>query len=105
VVIRHVALWKMKADAPADAGERVAEAFKRINADGRFDPSFAVGPAATPLGGSTPPWDYAAVFDYSGPEERHAFYFGPDHEQLVAELDPLRPMIEEMTSFSYEVED
>jgi hypothetical protein len=96
-VIRHVALFRWKADMPPTQVDRVTEALTALTS---VIPQIA-GYSCGPNVGDERNWDYAVVADFASLDDWRTYDVHSHHEAVRAE--EIRPWIADRAVLQYEV--
>ena len=96
-MIRHVALFRLKPDAPEDAAKHLEEGLFLIAQTIREIAAYTYGPD---LGLREGNYDFAVVADFENESDFRAYVDHPDHQAFIR--DRLTPVVAERVSIQFE---
>lgn len=98
-MIRHIALFTLKADAPADAIESLEEGLALIAQTIDVIVAYAYGPD---LGLREGTYDFAVVADFVDADDFKTYVDHPDHRAFIEER--LTPVLAQRVSLQFELQ-
>lgn len=99
-MLRHVAMFRLKSDAPEGTWERLARGLDRL---AREIPEVTAYTHGRDLGLREGNFDLAVVADFEDPEAFAAYVGHPEHQAFLRDL--LLPVVEERVSIQFALPD
>ena len=97
-MLRHVAMFRLKPDAPEDAARGLEEGLFLIAQTIEQIAAYSYGPD---LGLREGNWDFAVVADFASADDFRAYAEHPDHQAFIR--DRLAPVVAERVSIQFEL--
>jgi hypothetical protein len=97
-MIRHIALFRLKKDAPSDASQSLEEGLLQLAQTISEMASYDYG---TDLGLREGNFDFAVVADFEDKEAFARYVNHPDHQAFIR--DRLTPVLEDRVSLQFEL--
>jgi hypothetical protein len=96
-MIEHIVLFKLKPDAPADAGERMLERLRGLGSSPRIvELTCGVNFSARSQG-----FTHGLLVRFRTRADLEAYAVDPEHQKVIAEA--IRPVVESVLALDYEV--
>lgn len=97
-MIRHIAMFTLKSDAPDDTVARLEEGLFLLAQTIEAISAYTYG---ADLGLREGTWDFAVVADFETPEDFRTYAEHPDHQAFIR--DRLTPVLADRASLQFEL--